>query len=175
MKTSKQISFVIATCIGFWSLLAHAEMYKCLNKAGKTIYQANKCPVDAKVSVVKEADKIKRAEPAPAKPKTLDSVIADGKQAAADIDKKIKTTNEEYDVKIALLKKQKVSTYKLETEKSLALKDLYTEKTKAYKSNLAAVKAEEKKINLQTTAIEKKISDIKAKTAKKTPETESAE
>ena len=74
-----------------------------------------------------------------------------------------------------LLKKQKVSTYKLETEKSLALKDLYTEKTKAYKSNLAAVKAEEKKINLQTTAIEKKISDIKAKTAKKTAETESAE
>ena len=175
MKTSKQTSLVIAACIGFWSLSAHAEMYKCLNKAGKTIYQANKCPVDAKTSVVKEADKIKQAKPAPAKPKTLDSVIAEGKQAAAEMDKKIKATSEEYDAKIALLNKQKVPTYKLETEKNLALKDLYTEKTKAYKSNLAEVKIEEKKIKSQTAAIEKKIADIKAKKAEETAKPETTE
>lgn len=175
MKISKQTSLVIAACIGFWSLSVHAEMYKCLNKAGKTIYQANKCPVDAKASTVKEADKIKREEPAPAKPKTLDSVIEEGKQAAAEIDKKIKKTSEEYDAKIALLSKQKAPAYKLEAEKSLALKDLYAEKTKAYKKNLAEIKNEEKKIKSQTAAIEKKISDIKAKNAEKTAKPETAE
>jgi hypothetical protein len=146
-------------------------MYKCLDKSGNTIYQANKCPVNAKASTVKEADKIKQEiKTAAAKPKTLDDLIADGKKAAADIDKKIKSTTASYDEKIAGLKRQNISTSNVEAEKSLAIKDLLTEKTKAYKKNITALKQEEKKTKSQTEIVEHKIAEIQAKQAEKSEE-----
>jgi hypothetical protein len=100
----------------------------------------------------------------------LDDLIADGKKAAADIDKKIKSTTASYDEKIAGLKRQNISTSNVEAEKSLAIKDLLTEKTKAYKKNITALKQEEKKTKSQTEIVEHKIAEIQAKQAEKSEE-----
>lgn len=37
-------------------------MFKCVGKDGKPKYQATKCPVDAKVSTIRPADKVNEAE-----------------------------------------------------------------------------------------------------------------
>jgi hypothetical protein len=51
---------LIAICLT--CSVAQAEMYKCVGKDGKAVYQATKCPTDAKVSTVNPADKVNENE-----------------------------------------------------------------------------------------------------------------
>ena len=86
-------SLIICVLVGL-SFSVHAEMFKCVGKDGKPKYQATKCPVDAKVSIIKPADKVNEAE----------KTASEKRARAASLE--IKSENTRYEAAPAEINKQ---------------------------------------------------------------------
>lgn len=76
------------------SFSVHAEMFKCVGKDGKPKYQATKCPVEAKVSIIRPADKVNEAE----------KIASEKRAKAASLE--IKSENARYEAAQAEINKQ---------------------------------------------------------------------
>lgn len=110
--------------------IAQAEMFKCIDNDGKTKYQASKCSQEAKTSTVKPADV----------PVTLEFLAAQGEKIDRAFYDVVRSTSEQYAHDIAKLRKLNLPTEPLETEKKLALKNIYIEYEKALKKYIVDLK-----------------------------------
>jgi hypothetical protein len=153
MKTSKSFALIVLLVIGGWCSVTQAELYKCLDKNGKAKYQADKCPVTAKVSIIKPADKVKE---------TVQENKKAANNAETEIDQQIKATTELYDAQIADLEKHHLSTALVEEEKNAAIKKLMLEKqVKAIGKNAKVLKNEAKLRKETATAAQNKADQLR--------------